>query len=213
MKLVQKSEKEISIAELKEAINAGRGPEVIKPGDELEITLKNGERAIAVCGGYVSPITARFIFRNCVGERHVMNKTATNKGGYLKSEGRRHVIEDILPLLPDELSEALSPRNMQEVINGETHEYADTLWLPSATDVFGPGNWWDEEQDSVQLDIFKTERDRVKMSNGETWFWWLRSPRASGNYASSGFVCVYPDGTVYSSYASNSDGFAPGFDL
>ena len=90
-----------------------------------------------------------------------MNNTPTNKGGYLKSEGRRHVLEDILPLFPDELAEAFEPRFLSEEIDGERHEYADTLWIPSATDVFGAGDWWNEEPDSVQLEIFKRERDRV----------------------------------------------------
>lgn len=99
-----------------------------------------------------------------------MNKTATNEGGYLHSEGRRHVLKDILPLFPDELAAAFEPRPMSEMLDGELHEYADTLWIPSATDVFGAGNWWNEEPDSFQLDIFKRERDRVKEVAGETSF-------------------------------------------
>ena len=99
---------------------------------------------------------------------------------------------------------------MSEEIDGERHEYADTLWIPSATDVFGAGDWWNEEPDSVQLEIFKRERDRVKEVAGETWNWWLRSPGASG---SSTFVYVYTGGTVASYSAYVSLGFAPGFDL
>ena len=140
-----------------------------------------------------------------------MNDTPTNKGGYLKSEGRRHVLEDILPLFPDELAEAFEPRFMSEEIDGERHEYADTLWIPSATDVFGAGDWWNEEPDSFQLEIFKRERDRVKEHVGDgTWFWWLRSPAAS---TSTSFVHVDTDGTVHYYYAYISLGFAPGFDL
>ena len=99
---------------------------------------------------------------------------------------------------------------MSEEIDGERHEYADTLWIPSATDVFGAGDWWSEEPDSFQLEIFKHERDRVKEVAGETWCWWLRSPNAS---YSNVFVYVYTDGTVnyYDAYCSL--GFAPGFDL
>ena len=85
------------------------------------------------------------------------------------------------------------------------------MWLPSAPDVFGAGEWWNEEPDSVQLEIFKRERDRVKEHIGDgTWFWWLRSPHASG---SAIFVYVYTDGTVYYSGVDCSIGFAPGFDL
>ena len=211
MQLITTRNKEISIPELKEAISSGNGLEVIRPFDKLAIELKNGEHVNAVCGGYVNEKCVRFVLEDCLAERWRMNDTSTNKGGYLKSEGRRHVLEDILPLFPDELAEAFAPRFMSEEIDGERHEYADTLWLPSATDVFGAGEWWNEEPDSVQLEIFKRERDRVKEHIGDgTWFWRLHSPRAG---SSANFVIVYADGTVDYSSAYCSYGFAPGFDL
>ena len=73
-------------------------------------------------------------------------------------------------------------------------------------------NWVrNEEPDSFQLEIFKRERDRVKEHVGDgTWFWWLRSPRASD---SRYFVDVYTGGAVNYNRANNSLGFAPGFDL
>lgn len=210
MQLITTRNKEISIPELKEAISSGNGLEVIRPFDKLSIELKNGERVNAVCGDYINEKRVRFVLEDCLAETWRMNDTSTNKGGYLKSEGRRHVLEDILPLFPDELAEAFVPRFMSEEIDGERHEYADTLWLPSATDIFGAGEWWNEEPDSVQLEIFKRERDRVKEHIGDgTWYWWLRSPRAS---SSSDFVDVYAGGTGGNS-ASYSNGFAPGFDL
>ena len=202
MQLITTRTREISFAELKKDISSGNGLELIRPGDKFAIELKNGELVNAVCGGYVE---------DCLADKWRMNDTPTNKGGYLKSEGRRHVLEDILPLFPDELAEAFEPRFMSEEIDGERHEYADTLWVPSATDVFGAGDWWNEEPDSVQLEIFKRERDRVKEHVGDgTWFWWLRSPYSG---TSNRFVRVYTYGTVsyYSAYYSL--GFAPGFDL
>lgn len=187
MKLITTRAAEISISELKKEISSGRGLEVIRPFDKFTIELKNGEHVNAVCAGYVNETRARFVLEDCLADKWQMNKTATNKGGYLKSEGRRHVLEDILPLFQDELAAAFEPRPMSETLDGELHEYADTLWIPSATDVFGAGDWWNEEPDSFQLEIFKRERDRVKEVAGETWFWWLRSPRSS---YSTIFVCV-----------------------
>lgn len=206
-KLTSRRSAAVGVKELKEAVKAG----LVRPFDELEIVLGNGETVTAVCGGYVGEGRARFVLKDCLGEPWVMNKTATNAGGYLKSEARRHVLEDILPLFPEELREAFEPRHMTEEIDGEKHEYADTLWLPSATDVFGAGNWWKSEPDSVQLEIFKEERDRVKArADYGTCYWWLRSPSASGSY---GFVFVSTDGTVDGIAACYSRGFAPGFDL
>ena len=107
----------------------------------------------------------------------------------------------------------MKPRNMVETIDGEEHTYADTLWIPSATDIFGPSEsgFWAEEPDSEQLEIFKTERGRVKEVEGYgTYPWWLRSPFAGYSYI---FVFVGTDGTVHYYYAYHSLGFAPGFDL
>lgn len=210
-KLTRRRESAISYAELKAAIKSGRGPEVIRPFDELEIVLEDGYVATVVCGGYVTPTRARFVFKDCLPETHSMNTTATNKGGYLNSTGRRHVLEDILPRLPKELRDVIEPRRMVEEIDGEKHEYADTLWLPSGNDVFGVDEWWNNEPDSPQLEIFKSERGRVKERDGYgTCIWWLLSPYAS---SSTYFVFVSTDGTVYYGSARGSFGFAPGFDM
>lgn len=208
--LVQRSRMEASLAEIKEAIASGRGPEVIRPFDELEFKLDTGEAVTAVCAGYVTPTRARFVFKDALGD-YPMNDDATNAGGYYKSKGRRHVLEEIYPHLPQELREIIEPRPLVETIDGERVEYADPLWIPSGTDVFGPlEGWYEEEPDSVQLEIFKTERGRVKERNGETVIVWLRSPRRS---TSANFVLVNTGGTVGSASAYASLAFAPGFDL
>lgn len=208
--IVRRSRSAASLAEIKAAIASGRGPEVIRPFDELEFKLDTGETVTAVCGGYVTPTRARFVFKDALGDAP-MNDDATNAGGYYKSKGRRHVLEDIYPHLPPELREIITPRLFVETIDGERVEYADSLWIPSGTDVFGPReDWYEEELDSVQLEIFKTERGRVKERNGETVLWWLRSPSRGDSFS---FVNVYTDGTVDSSSAFCSLAFAPGFDL
>lgn len=101
MQLITTRNKEISFAELKKAISSGNGLELIAAGDKFAIELKNGELVNAVCGGYVNEKRARFVLEDCLADKWRMNDTPTNKGGYLKSEGRRHVLEDILPLFPD----------------------------------------------------------------------------------------------------------------
>jgi len=170
------------------------GPGIIRPFDEIEFKLDTGEAVTAVCGGYISPTRARFVFKDALGDAR-MNEDATNAGGYYKSKGRRHVLEEIYPHLPPELREIIEPRPLVETIDGERVEYADPLWIPSGTDVFGPlEGWYAEEPDSVQLEIFKTERGRVKERGGETVTWWLRSPIRS---FSGSFVRVNTDGTVY----------------
>ena len=208
--IVRRSRSAASLAEIKAAIASGRGPGIIRPFDELEFKLDTGEAVTAVCGGYISPTRARFVFKDALGDAR-MNEDATNEGGYYKSKGRRHVLEEIYPHLPPELREIIEPRPLVETIDGERVEYADPLWIPSGTDVFGPlKGWYAEEPDSVQLEIFKTERGRVKERGGETVYWWLRSPYRSN---SATFVRVNTGGTVHAARAYRSLAFAPGFDL
>ena len=202
MNITRRVTEAVDFEYMKAAIDAGNGPEFVRPFDELIIPLENGQSITAVCGGYVGDRRARFVLKDCLPELHVMNKRPTNAGGYLKSEGRRHVLEDILPLFPAWLRDAMKPRNMVEIIDGEEHTYADTLWVPSATDLFGPSEsgFWAEEPDSEQLEIFKTERGRVKEVEGYgTYPYWLRFPRAG---SSNFFVSVYPDGrgSYYDAY-------------
>lgn len=200
-----------TLYELKDAIKSGHGREFIRPFDEFTFKLDTGEAVTAVCGGYVNDTRARFVFKDCLAELGQMNETATNEGGYYKSKGRKHILKDVYPHLPPELREIIEPRPLVEAISGETVGYADPLWLPSGTDVFGARDWWEVEPDSVQLEIFKRERDRVKEREGYgTTPYWLRSPNAS--YSNS-FVYVITDGTVRYTRASYSLGFAPGFDL
>lgn len=208
--IVRRSRSAESLAEIKAAIASGRGPEVIRPFDEFEFKLDTGEAVTAVCGGYISPTRARFVFKDALGDAR-MNEDATNEGGYYKSKGRRHVLEKIYPHLPPELREVIEPRPLVETIDGERVEYADPLWIPSGTDVFGPlEGWYTEEPDSVQLEIFKTERGRVKERGGETVYWWLRSPYRG---SSTTFVLVNTGGAVGIASACSSLAFAPGFDL
>lgn len=196
---------------LKAIIQSGGGPEVLKPFDELDIPLDTGEIVTVTCG-FVNNELARFVFKDCYGE-YRMNDTPTNLTGYFGSKGRKHVLEDIYPHLPQELRDIIRPRQIVETINGEVKEYADPLWLPSATDMFGSpeGKWWPDEPDSFQLPIFLKERDRVKeLKDHGTWMQWLRSVYAS---SSTSFCIVNTGGSASSSYAYRSRGFAPGFDL
>lgn len=202
---------DISPDDLKTAVEEGNVDEVVSPFDEIDIPLDTGGTVTVVCA-YSSPNTARFVFKDCWDEA-AMNDEATNKGGYYKSKGRAHVLVDILPHIAQEWRAIFKPRKMVEEIDGERIEYADLMWLLSATDVFGPSEegYWKDIDDGFQLPIFKRERDRVKECGSEgTYPYWLRSVGAAG---SSDFCSVTADGGAANSSASWSDGFAPGFDI
>ena len=162
------------------------------------------------------PAALRFVFKDCLAEPHQMNKTWTNRGGYRASEGRRHLLEDVLPLLPADLRAVIRPRKITEITEGKSLVYEDPLWLPSETDVFGRGheslqNGVADGPDDFQLPIFLTERDRVKQREGYgTTPWSLRSVYAAH---ASGFCLVYADGSAYHNTAFSSWAVAPGFDI
>lgn len=202
---------DISPDDLKTAVEEGNVDEVVSPFDEIDIPLDTGGTVTVVCA-YSSPNTARFVFKDCWDEA-AMNDEATNKGGYYKSKGRAHVLVDILPHIAQEWRAIFKPRKMVEEIDGERIEYADLMWLLSATDVFGPSEegYWKDIDDGFQIPIFKRERDRVKECGSEgTYPYWLRSVYAA---YSDGFCSVSTDGSANSSYARWSYGFAPGFDI
>lgn len=85
--------------------------------------------------------------------------------------------------------------------------------LLSEYEVFGSityGNT-NEKSKQAQYSYYSAGNSKVKYNHSATStavYWWLRSPYASN---STCFVVVYSDGTVSSSYAAYSAGFAPGF--
>jgi len=221
MKIRHTIENEITWAQLKEAAQAGTVHALIKPFDEIDVVLAGGEAATVVAGAMLpatenAPAGVRFMFKDALNDPHQMNNEWTNKGGYKASEGRRYVLEEVYPRLPEDLRAAIRPRKITEIAQGKTLVYEDPLWLPSETDVFGRGeeSWQNGSADGpedFQLDIFKSERDRVKQRRGYgTTPYWCRSVDSSY----SGIFClVYSDGSAGYHYATISWALAPGFDI
>ena len=179
--------------------------------------LKNGQEIkyeIAATGVYGA--AAAVVCYDCLPEQWVMNKEWTNKGGYNPSEMRRHLREDVLPLLPDELRAVIVPRTIKQIINGkivegDTH---DEIWIPSVTEMFGDDLTNDPrtgDYEDVHFNLYSTEKSRVKeCGDNGTWFYWLRSPYTGGT---SYFWIVGSGGGVNASYyyANGSYGVAFGF--
>ena len=145
MKIRHTIENESTWEKLKAAVVAGTAGALIQPFNEIDLTLGNGEAVTVVAAAHLpaaedKPAGLRFVFKDCLAEPHQMNKTWTNRGGYRASEGRRHLLEDVLPLLPADLRAVIRPRKITEITEGKTLVYEDPLWLPSETDVFGRGH-------------------------------------------------------------------------
>ena len=202
-------EQTISLPSLKRAVENGEGQSMIRPFDEITIPLTDGGTAVAVCG-YVDDHMARFVLKDCLWASY-MNERDTNAGGYAKSYARQYVLESIYPLFPDDLKDIITPRRLDDGINREI--CVDPIWIPSATDVFGPsvdGERWAAEPLDFQLPIFERPRDRVKEYCGDTVLWWLRSPTPTN---ATNFRTVSGNGGNGGVNSSISRGLAPGFDI
>lgn len=199
---------ETSWEALKAAVTDGSIKEMLHSGDRISVTLKTGENVIFEAT-YDENGKLYFVLRDCLEDEHVMNKSRTNEGGWAASDMRRYLNKTIFALLPDDLQAVIAPTKIVQIIDDDRVECEDNLFLISKTQAFGKGDWTEYEPDDTHLDIFKTERDRVKeCGNNGTWFWWVRSPVAS---SSTYFCLVYYTGGSSSSGAGISYGVAFGF--
>lgn len=159
---------EIEWSTIKKAQADGKLQELLQVGDELDITLKTGEELTVQAVG----TTERgliFLLKDCMKDEHGMNKRMTSKGGWRDSEMRLWLNETIIHMLTDELREMIVPRRIVQTMDGERLESEDKLWLPSFTEMFGKEgaeDWAPADTDETQLELFSTERSRVKERPG-----------------------------------------------
>lgn len=207
MKIRTWTEKESTWAELKALAEAGKLGEVLKSGDNIPVTLKNGEEVSFDIGKDESG-KVYFIMHDCLKEPKPMNSEYTNKGGWEESDMRRYLNEEVIELLPDELQEIIKPTKIVQVWRDKRRETEDKLFLLSRTQVFGKDtNYEAIEPEDSQMDIFKTKRNRVKECDGYG-RWWERSPY----YNSRGSFCnVHSDGISWVDFAYTFGGVAPAF--
>ena len=172
-----------------------RNPGVLKVGDEITETLEDGREVVFVVMDY-----GVIGLKGLLGW-HQMNKTWTNKGGWLASDMRRYLNEEVIELLPDDLLAAIKPRKFGDE--------EDRLWLFSEVEIFGEHIWGASDEGDKQLEYFKNPINRVKFDeDGDAVWWWGRSPRASGsNY----FCFVNSSGNANTNNASSSNGVCFGF--
>lgn len=210
IKVITKEAKWTSWAELKALSEAGKLGEVLKSGDNIPVTLKNGEE-VSFDIGKDENGKIYFIMHNCLKERKLMNRKWTNKDGWEESDMRRYLNEEVIELLPDELREIIKPTKIVQVWDGKRRETEDKLFLLSRTQVCGKHeNYEAIEPNDSQIDIFENQRERVKECEEveEVYYWWLRSPYSSYSHY---FCYVSAIGTVNVSDASLSLGVAPAF--
>ena len=159
----------------------------------------------------------------------VMNAINTNSGGWKSSQMRTNICgtslssysRTIIAVIPAALRAVLKSvtKYTDNTANGGGSKASyvtattDYFFLLSEFEVFGSisfGNT-NEKNKQAQYAYYSAGNSKIKYKHNGTSTaanWWLRSPNA-GNYRI--FVYVYTDGTVDSTNAHYSLGFAPGF--
>ena len=156
---------------------------------------------------------------------HNMNPTSSNKGGWLNSQMKTFIDNDIYNSLPEELrnviidTKTVSGHGKEDTNNITSPEdKLDKLYLLAPKEIYSD---WSNQYDSAadltrQLDYYKIKGVTTsnkngaikKDSEGTVEWWWLRSASSTNSYA---FYNVYSNGDWGSSYAYITHGVSPAF--
>lgn len=211
-KLTRRAVQHINFGEIAAEIERGNANAILSVRDAISFHLKNGnEVSVTVAAmNHYSQDSVIFAFDDLYWQ-HAMNSRNTNRGGWASSEMADYVENDILPQLPDELADIITPRRIVQKLGGVEYERTSKLWLPSRTEVFGEHDSYKEcDFGDKQFPLFKREKDRVKsLEDGTTDWYFLRSPLVG---YSTNFWIVSHSGNGYGSYgASYAGGVCPCF--
>lgn len=169
-------------------------------GDQITVKLREYGKFTATAHEITDEGTL-FMFDDCVCERP-MNEENTNECGYLKSDLRKFVTQDLLKAFPDKLL-----ARMVKDDNG------DLISVPTYGQIFGK-DWYDEwSQKNVEIDqreqlpLMEKRKNRIADLNGERCWYWLQNKIRS----SSNFAVVSANVRAYATVASYSNGVRPIF--
>ena len=189
---------------------------------QLAKTALSGGTDVCLCdSSYNSTVSTTGYFS--------MNSSRTNSGGWASSQMRTNICGTslssysgtIIAVIPAALRAVLKSvtKYTDNTANGggSTASYVtattDYFFLLSEFEVFGSISYGNtnEKNKQAQYAYYSAGNSKIKYKHDGTStaaYWWLRSPYASD---SNIFVYVYTDGTVDTSNAYISLGFAPGF--
>ncbi len=170
-------------------------PGTLKVGDEIAETLNDGRKVVFVVMDD-GVIGLKGLLLDC----QRMNDD-WKKIGWLASDLRHYLNEEVIELLPDDLLAAIKPRKFGDE--------EDRLWLFSEVEIFGEHILGAGDEGDNQLEYFKDPFNRIKFNeDGDAGWWWERSPCASpSNY----FCIVSNSGDACDYYANGSSGVCFGF--
>lgn len=205
--IIKQTKEEINWAEIAKAREMGVLDKLLAERDVIRFSLRSGAEA-AIMVEKVEPGRVWMGFVDGVAERPMYNRLA-RPVSWKESDARKWCNTDLVQDLPEELVAIITPRTIRQTIKGEELETTDLLWLHSITEFFGRKPWADgDDPTEEQLPVYKTERDRVKMWNGQTWPHYSRSANSGASHT---FCLVATDGTPHYRHADDSRALAPAF--
>ena len=169
-------------------------------GDQITVKLREYGKFTATAHEITDKGTL-FIFDDCVCA-NPMNNEDTNEGGYLVSDLRQFVTQDLLKAFPDKLL-----ARMVKDDNG------DLISIPTYGQLFGKDfdDEWDQENIEIdqreQLPLMDKRKNRISYLNGKCSWYWLQNKLRS----SSTFAHVGTTGDASYGGASGSAGVRPAF--
>lgn len=181
VKVVVQDVMETSWNRIKELAKNGAKDGLLKSGNLIPVTLKNGEE-IQLVVAHDEFGRVFFVLKDCSTKRKMATPTNAYGCVWAASEMRRYLNEEVFPLLPDDLRSVIAPAKIVQVFDGKRFETEDKLFLLSQTQVFGKDYWSDVEPEDAQLDCFTDKKSRMKLMYLEKCSllgnhpWWLRTP-------------------------------------
>lgn len=188
-----------------------------KVGDQKAMTIGGTDYLIDIIGinndtytaGGTAPLT--FQLHDCYADTKAMNISDTNSGGWTSCAMRSTHLPAILALMPTEVQNGIREVNKLTSAGNQSatiNTTADKLFLLSEIEIFGSVSH-SKSGEGTQYDYYKNGGSKAKNYNGNTNWWWERSPY--GEYPNTLFCLVSRDGTATNNKASFTYGVAFAF--
>lgn len=196
-------------------IKNGDAKDMFSVGDKVPFRMQDGTEAFAVAA-HVTDNCVYFVIEDAVDKYPMYGEIPEDEPiSWSGSDMRKYLNTDVADNLPSDLRNVIDSRMITQRIGGKEIVTEDKLWLPSHTEVFGQGedgeNYPTDGKNEFHFDLFSDERSRVKQYEGETEWWWTRTPWHADSGSSTTFRNVHTNGTAYYYYATLASSVCFGF--
>lgn len=211
-KIITTQEVTTTWEDIQNAILNGDAKSILKERDRIPFAMTDGQCLSAVVAA-ITDERVYFVVDECLPYAPMYNRLPHGESVSWSGCDLRDALNgDVLAKLPPELAAVIIPRVIEQRIKGKTVTTEDKLWIPSYTEIVGTdsnGNPFPTDgEDEFHFNIFADERDRVKQIDGETTWYWLRSPEPS---TGTSFRGVHYNGNANSNNATNAYSVCFGF--